>query len=85
MPNEMIQGFTVTLPNEVSATIVPAITAKVKDIIITRFVDEPAQKRVTAFTGNGLGAIILWEGTAYDAIGDWTNANVVARLNEIYK
>jgi hypothetical protein len=28
--------------------------------------------------------ITLWEGSAYDAIGQWTDTDVTNRLNELY-
>ena len=28
--------------------------------------------------------VVLWEGAAYDAVGQWTDANVEARLTELY-
>ena len=28
--------------------------------------------------------VVLWEGEAYDSIGQWTDSNVEARLAELY-
>jgi hypothetical protein len=55
----------------------------VNEISINRMVDLPQQKKVLVFT-NELGQVVLWEGTAYDAIGQWTDQDVIARLNELY-
>ena len=63
---------------------IPAYQVILSEIEIDYFIDSPADKIVEAYAKN-IGKIVLWEGDAYDAIGDWTNANVVTRLNEIYK
>jgi len=81
----MNQGLTITLAEEVNALVVPAIYKNITEVIIDRMVDEPAQKRVVAFTANGLGAITLWEGAAYDTIGQWTDTDVANRIREIYQ
>lgn len=33
---------------------------------------------------SGLGAVVLWEGASYIAIGQWTDTNVKERLQELY-
>jgi hypothetical protein len=53
-------------------------------IEITEMIDKPKEKRVIAYTVGLPGYIILWEGEAYDLIGDWTNQNVIDRINELY-
>ena len=79
----MNEGLKITLAGEKNLLVVPAVYKKVTEVVIDRITDEAVQKRVTAFTTNGLGVLVLWEGAAYDAIGDWTNADVVARVNEL--
>jgi hypothetical protein len=56
----------------------------VSTLTVTRVVDLPKKKIVRAFVEEIDGAIVLWEGAAYDAIGQWTDANVQARLTELY-
>jgi hypothetical protein len=63
---------------------IPAYQVIQSEIEIDYFLDSPADKIVEAYAKN-IGKIVLWEDDAYDAIGDWTNADVAARLNEIYK
>jgi len=53
-------------------------------IIITEMIDKPKEKKVLAYTEGLPGYIILWEGSDYDAIGDWTNQNVIDRVNQLY-
>jgi len=77
------EGLTVNLPKEVVLKEIPATQIKATQIKIARIVDESANKKVIAFTDK-LGKIVLWEGAAYDAIGQWTDLDVQARILELY-
>jgi hypothetical protein len=44
--------------------------------------DNPVDKTVMAFA-EPTGIIKLWEGAAYDAIGQWTNDQVSARVLQL--
>ena len=60
---------------------------KSKDITkltVARVVDLPKQKVVRCFCEELEEAIVLWEGAAYDSIGQWSDADVQARIAEIY-
>ena len=56
----------------------------VSTLTVNRVVDLPKQKIVRCFIEELDDAIVLWEGVAYDAAGQWTDANVEARLIELY-
>lgn len=56
---------------------------KVSEIKIRKIIDESKLKRVTAYTDK-LGVIVLWEGDAYDNIGQWTDTDVQNRIIEMY-
>lgn len=56
----------------------------VSTLTLTRVVDLPKKKIVRAFVEEIDGPIVLWEAAAYDAIGQWTDADVEARLTELY-
>jgi hypothetical protein len=56
----------------------------VSTLTVSRVVDLPKQKMVRCFCEEISEPITLWEGAAYDAIGQWTDANVEARLIELY-
>ena len=56
----------------------------VTSLTVNRVVDLPKQKMVRVFIEELDDAIVIWEGAAYDAAGQWTDADVAARLNEIY-
>ncbi len=60
---------------------------KSKDITkltVSRVVDLPKQKVVRCFIEELDEPIVLWEGAAYDAAGQWTDADVEARLVALY-
>ena len=60
---------------------------KSKDITkltVARVVDLPKQKVVRCFCEELEEAIVLWEGAAYDAVGQWSDADVQARIAELY-
>jgi hypothetical protein len=56
----------------------------VTSLTVNRVVDLPKQKMVRVFIEELDDAIVIWEGAAYDAAGQWTDADVAARLNELY-
>ena len=56
----------------------------VTTLTVARIVDLPKKKMVRAFVEELDEPVVLWEGAAYDAIGQWTDSNVEARLTELY-
>ncbi len=56
----------------------------VSTLTVNRIVDLPKQKVVRCFIEELEEPIVLWKGEAYDAIGQWTDADVTNRLNELY-
>lgn len=63
----------------------PAQQIKVSKIEINSITDSAVDKKVTAFVKGFPSTIVLWEGAAYDAIGQWTDTDVTKRIKEIYK
>ena len=57
---------------------------KASSLKIRRFVDSPVDKTVEAFIIGAPGKVMLWEGAAYDAIGQWTETDVANRLRELF-
>jgi hypothetical protein len=74
--------ITFETPKEV--VIVKEIKRTIAELTIEEIVDNNSRKEVKAYTEE-LGIVTLWTGTAYDAIGQWTDADVVARVKELYK
>lgn len=64
--------------------VLPERVTSLEKITILTMVDEPKNKRVTVKTLE-LGSIILWEGSEYDKVGQWTDDDVKDRILEIYK
>ena len=56
----------------------------ISTITIGRLVDLPKKKMVKCFIEELEEPVVLWEGAAYDAIGQWTDTDVQTRLTEIY-
>jgi hypothetical protein len=56
----------------------------VTTLTVSRIVDLPKKKMVRAFIEELDEPVVLWEGEAYDSIGQWTDSNVEARLAELY-
>lgn len=56
----------------------------VTTLTVSRIVDLPKKKMVRAFIEELDEPVVLWEGAAYDSIGQWTDLNVEARLAELY-
>jgi hypothetical protein len=56
----------------------------VTTLTVSRIVDLPKKKMVRAFVEELDEPVVLWEGDAYDTIGQWTDSDVTARIKEIY-
>jgi hypothetical protein len=61
----------------------PEKTKTTDKITILQLIDNPSRKIVTAITAE-IGTITLWKGDDYDAIGQWTDVDVIAKIKEIY-
>lgn len=72
----------VELDAEVNYVIRPAETRQVSHITIDRMVDFPSRRTVSVFT-HQVGELVLWEGDAYDEIGQWTDTDVMNRIKEL--
>jgi len=72
--------ITFNIPKEI--VVVKEIKKTIKELTIEEITDNSGRKTVKAFTKE-LGQLILWEGAAYDAAGQWTDADVQARVLEL--
>ena len=75
---------TIILPTPKVLRQIPAYELTIDKIEISYIKDELGAKRVTAFTTGRAGNIVLWRGAAYDAIGQWTDQDVEARIIELF-
>jgi hypothetical protein len=64
-------------------TIVAEKKKSLDKLTIEQMVDVPSRKVVVAITTE-LGRIRLWQGAEYDAIGQWTDSDVVNRIQSLY-
>jgi hypothetical protein len=71
----------ITNPKEV--VVVPEQKKTINKITIQRMVDLPVRKKVLVITEE-LGQIVLWEDVQYDSIGQWTDTQVIERIQELY-
>jgi hypothetical protein len=55
----------------------------IQELNITRLIDMIDHKKVIALTKE-LITITLWEGAAYDSIGQWTDKDVSDRIKSLY-
>jgi hypothetical protein len=72
----------ITFESPKEVVVVKELKRTVGEITVTEVVDYPERKSVKAFTLE-LGVFDLWEGAAYDAIGQWTDTDVINRITEI--
>lgn len=72
--------ITFETPKEV--VLVRELKQSINEITIEEVTDNSSRKEVKAFTRE-MGIIVLWTGDAYDAIGQWTDADVEARIKEL--
>ena len=73
--------ITFEIPKEI--TVVQELRKTIEELTIDVVVDDYSKKEVRAYTKE-LGTIILWKDAAYDAIGQWTDADVIQRITELY-
>lgn len=75
----------VNLSSSATKIIVPQQTVSFSSLTITSMVDLPSQYCVKIFTKELYKPIILWSGqTAYNAIGQWTNEDVVYAIQQMF-
>lgn len=76
--------LTVNLPNKVKVKALGGVEVEIDKIEIFEMIDNPVKKLVTAICRNHPTRIIVWKDAEYDAIGQWTDTDVVNRILEIY-
>lgn len=78
-------GFEVTLPAPKDVVIAVEQRKTITKFTINRMVDLPKERIVRIFIDELNDPIVLWEGDAYDNIGNWTNDDIDAKLKDLYK
>ena len=73
----------IQLSNPKDVVIVKEQKKTIEKVTVLEIVDLPSRKQVIAKTQE-LGSVILWKDSEYNAIGQWTDTDVVNKLNELY-
>jgi len=81
-PKKPEGGIEVQLENPIVTRQFDGQEIKRSVITIKKFMDNPSRKIVAVMTDDNK-LYQLWKGDTYDAIGDWTTAQAVARLKEM--
>lgn len=74
----------ITLSNPKKVVLQEEKSKTVETLTVSRVVDLPKKKIVRVFVDELDEPVVLWEGAAYDAAGQWTDSDVQARLTELY-
>jgi hypothetical protein len=74
----------ITLTNPKTVVLQEAKSKTITTLTINRVVDLPKQKVVRCFVEELDEPIVLWEGAAYDAAGQYTDTDVQNRLLVLY-
>jgi hypothetical protein len=74
----------ITLSNPKKVVLQEEKSKTVETLTVNRVVDLPKKKIVRVFVDELDKPVVIWEGAAYDAAGQWTDSDVQARLTELY-
>lgn len=69
--------------NPTDVVVVSERKITIEKLTINELVDLPNRKMVVAKTTE-VGTIVLWKDADYDAIGQWTDSDVIARIEQLY-
>ncbi len=63
----------------------PALTADIQTLTVVYYHEDPVNRVLKVLFQEIPLEIVIWEGAAYDAVAaDWTDADVLERLQEMY-
>jgi hypothetical protein len=74
----------ITLETPKEQILVQEVKKSITTLTVQRMVDLPAKKEVKVFVKELNDPIVLWSGADYDAAGQWTDADVEAKLIELF-
>lgn len=73
----------IELKKSTEFTVITESKVITEKLTILELVDLPLHKIVLAKTQE-VGQLVLWKDDAYDAIGQWTDTDVINKINELY-
>lgn len=74
----------ISLPTPKEQVLVQEVKKSITKLTVQRMVDLPAKKEVRVFVKELKEPVVLWSGEAYDEVGQWTDADVEAKLLELF-
>lgn len=74
----------ITLNTPKEKIVIQEVKKTISKLTIQRMVDLPEKKEVRVFVKEIKEPIVLWSGTDYDEIGQWTDADVQQKLVELF-
>jgi hypothetical protein len=74
----------ITLETPKEQILVQEVKKSITTLTVQRMVDLPAKKEVKVFVKELNDPVVLWSGADYDAVGQWTDADVEAKLIELF-
>ncbi len=74
----------VDLTQERTIIVQPAQTVQKTTLTIDRIIDNYSEQKAVAWITELREPVVLWEGDAYTAIGQWTDSDVQARILELF-
>lgn len=75
-------GLAVTFNPPAVIKKIGGVTITTNELFITKTVDSPVDKTVKAYTSTGK-IYLLWSGTDYDNVGQWTDSDVINKIKEL--
>ena len=72
----------ITFPTTKKLITQKQVSKDFNEINILYTIDAPEQKVVTTFTKE-LGELLVWEGAEYDNAGQWTDSDLLNKVNQI--
>jgi len=74
----------ITFETQKEMVVTPEVKNTFTSVTVNSIIDRPNRKIVTANFLEGF-SIVLWKGEEYDVIGQWTDTDVINRINELYQ
>lgn len=74
----------ITLNTPKEKIVVQEVKKSISTLTVQRIVDLPEKKEVRAFVKELNEPIVVWSGADYDAIGQWTDADISAKITQLF-
>lgn len=75
----------VTFNQPTDITVIQELKRNFTSITIDHMIDYPETKMVNVYIKEFINYVTLWQGAEYDAIGQWSDTDVINRIKELYQ